>query len=124
VLDEPNSNLDTEGDRALTSAIQGVRDRGGIVAVISHRPNLLEALDFVLIMHEGKCVAFGPRDYVMSKFNPTVLPAAKLEKIKAEQANKKLPGSSIEPPSIPGTSKPAPRRTQEQPNREDKEFGT
>ena len=41
VLDEPNSNLDNEGEEALTRAIQGVRERGGIVVVIAHRPSAL-----------------------------------------------------------------------------------
>ncbi len=45
VLDEPNSNLDAEGEAALTKAISGVRARGGIVIVIAHRPSALAALD-------------------------------------------------------------------------------
>ncbi len=70
VLDEPNANLDTEGDRALMTAIAGVRNRGGIAVVISHRPHALEAVDFVLIMHEGRPLAFGPRENVLAKFYP------------------------------------------------------
>ena len=42
VLDEPNSNLDAEGENALSAAIQGVRNRGGIVLVIAHRPSALQ----------------------------------------------------------------------------------
>ncbi|MFN4140976.1 type I secretion system permease/ATPase [Aestuariivirga sp.] len=76
VLDEPNSNLDQEGDKALLSAIHGVRERGGIAIVISHRPNCLEALDFVLIMHQGRPIAFGPRDPVIAKFFPALLKPA------------------------------------------------
>jgi PrtD family type I secretion system ABC transporter len=75
VLDEPNSNLDTEGDKALRLAIADVRERGGIVVVISHRPNALEVADSVLIMHEGRTVALGPRDQVMAKFYPTLASA-------------------------------------------------
>ena len=41
VLDEPNSNLDAEGDEALTRAIQGVRARDGIVVVVAHRPSAI-----------------------------------------------------------------------------------
>jgi PrtD family type I secretion system ABC transporter len=67
VLDEPNSNLDGEGEAALTRAIQGVRERGGIVIVITHRYNVLAAVDMLLVMGEGKILAFGPRDQVMSK---------------------------------------------------------
>jgi ATP-binding cassette subfamily C protein len=65
VLDEPNSNLDTDGERALIRSVLGVRERGGIVVVISHRRSILAALDLVLFLQEGQAVAFGPRDQVM-----------------------------------------------------------
>lgn len=67
VLDEPNSNLDAEGDQALTQAILGVRARGGIVVVIAHRPSVLAGVDQVLMMADGKAQAFGPKDEVLSK---------------------------------------------------------
>src|SRR5262245_44081606 len=67
VLDEPNSNLDAEGEAALIRAIKGVRERGGIVIVITHNYNVLAAVDLLLVMAEGKVLAFGPRDQVMSK---------------------------------------------------------
>ncbi|BBI60884.1 hypothetical protein HSBAA_21900 [Vreelandella sulfidaeris] len=47
VLDEPNSNLDAEGEAALTAAIEGVRQRGGIAVVAAHRPSALAAVDLV-----------------------------------------------------------------------------
>ncbi|MBS0519091.1 MAG: type I secretion system permease/ATPase [Proteobacteria bacterium] len=62
VLDEPNANLDKEGDEALTRAILGVRERGGIVIVISHRPSALTGVDMVLVMRVGRQQAFGPLD--------------------------------------------------------------
>lgn len=65
VLDEPNSNLDTEGEKALSLAIQGVRDRGGIVVVVAHRTSVLAVLDFVLIMEAGVVKSFGPREAVL-----------------------------------------------------------
>ena len=67
VLDEPNSNLDASGEEALTSAIAGVRARGGAVVIVAHRPSALAAVDLVLMMNEGKAQAFGPRDEVLSK---------------------------------------------------------
>ena len=54
MLDEPNSNLDREGDDALTGAILGVRARGGIVVVVAHRPSALAGVDTVLIMLNGR----------------------------------------------------------------------
>ena len=67
VLDEPNSNLDSEGEAALTQAIASVRKRGGIVIVVAHRPSALAAVDLVLVMANGGAVAFGPKDEVLSK---------------------------------------------------------
>jgi ATP-binding cassette, subfamily C, bacterial PrsD len=65
VLDEPNSNLDGEGDQALRQAIEGVRARGGIAIVIAHRPSALIAVDQVLLMANGEPMAFGPKEQIM-----------------------------------------------------------
>lgn len=65
VLDEPNSNLDDEGDRALTGAIANVRRRGGIVIVIAHRPSALAAVDQVLVLANGQKVKMGPKEEVL-----------------------------------------------------------
>jgi ATP-binding cassette subfamily C protein len=62
VLDEPNSNLDAEGDTALTNAILSVRARGGITIVIAHRPSALAGVDQVLVMGAGRVLAFGPKE--------------------------------------------------------------
>ncbi|WP_166298506.1 type I secretion system permease/ATPase [Bradyrhizobium sp. 2S1] len=67
VLDEPNSNLDAEGECALSAAIQGVRDRGGIVLVIAHRPSALNSVDHVAMINAGRLSAFGPKDEVLKK---------------------------------------------------------
>jgi ATP-binding cassette subfamily C protein PrsD len=67
VLDEPNSNLDNDGELALTSAIHSVRGRGGIVVVVAHRPSALAAVDHVLVMNQGRAQAFGPKDEVLAK---------------------------------------------------------
>lgn len=65
VLDEPNSNLDGEGEFALTGAIEGVKRRGGIAVVIAHRPSALAAVDFVAIVQNGRMTAFGPKDEIL-----------------------------------------------------------
>ena len=67
VLDEPNSNLDAEGDEALGRAILRVRERGGIAIVIAHRPSAIAGVDFVLVMNAGRQQAFGPKDEVLNK---------------------------------------------------------
>lgn len=66
VLDEPNSNLDAEGEEALTQAILGVRARGGIVVIVAHRSSALTAVDFVMSMLHGRQQAFGPKEQVLS----------------------------------------------------------
>lgn len=73
VLDEPTSNVDSEGEEALTEAILSVRRRGGIVAVIAHRPKALDAVDHVLVIGEGKVQSFGPKEEVLRKVLRTPL---------------------------------------------------
>ena len=67
VLDEPNSNLDAEGDAALAAATAAVCKRGGIVVVIAHRPSALSSLNKVLVLADGQVQAVGPKDEVLSK---------------------------------------------------------
>jgi ATP-binding cassette subfamily C protein len=65
VLDEPNSNLDSEGEAALTQALLSVRQRGGIAVVVAHRPSVLAALDQVLVIQAGEQKAFGPKEEIL-----------------------------------------------------------
>jgi ABC-type protease/lipase transport system fused ATPase/permease subunit len=67
VLDEPNSNLDAEGEEALTRAILGVRSRGGIVVVVAHRSSALVAVDYMMTMLHGRPQAFGPKEEILSR---------------------------------------------------------
>lgn len=67
VLDEPSSNLDSEGEQALMNAVMSVRRRGGIVVVITHRPKSLDAIDKLLVVGNGTVQAFGDRDDVLRK---------------------------------------------------------
>ena len=66
VLDEPNSNLDVEGEQALAKAILSARARGRIVIIIAHRPSALAGVDLLLVMAEGRVQGFGPKE-VLSK---------------------------------------------------------
>jgi PrtD family type I secretion system ABC transporter len=67
VLDEPNSNLDTEGDEALTRAVRSARERGAIVVVVAHRPIGIEAVDQILVVRDGRMQAFGPKETVLAQ---------------------------------------------------------
>ena len=66
VLDEPNSNLDGNGEMALQKAIQQLKASGAIVIIIAHRPASLNVCDKVLVLNEGVQQAFGPRDEVLN----------------------------------------------------------
>ncbi len=67
VLDEPNSNLDGDGEAALTHAIRSVKARGGIVVIIAHRAGAVVAVDRLVIIEEGRQVDIGPRDEILAK---------------------------------------------------------
>ncbi|MEO0672646.1 MAG: type I secretion system permease/ATPase [Pseudomonadota bacterium] len=67
VLDEPNSNLDGEGEAALNRAIDAVRKRGGVVVVITHRASVLPVVDQVAVMQNGRFEKYGAKDEIMPK---------------------------------------------------------
>jgi PrtD family type I secretion system ABC transporter len=67
VLDEPNANLDAEGEASVVDAIKSVQARKGVAIVIAHRPSAVAAVDLILAMKHGEMVAFGPRDEVFGK---------------------------------------------------------
>ena len=65
VLDEPNSNLDGEGDQSLTNAINAMKRRGRIVIVMTHRPSAILAVDKILVVNAGKQQAFGAKEDIL-----------------------------------------------------------
>jgi PrtD family type I secretion system ABC transporter len=67
VLDEPNANLDADGEAALTRAIESLRRDGCIVIVVSHRASSLSALNAAAVMYDGRIIAFGPRDEILAR---------------------------------------------------------
>jgi len=67
VLDEPNSNLDGDGEAALQRAIAEAKKRGAIVIIIAHRQSSLIGCDKALVLMNGTQQAFGPRDQVLAK---------------------------------------------------------
>jgi ATP-binding cassette subfamily C exporter for protease/lipase len=66
VLDEPNANLDDEGENALMLSVQALKEAGRTVILISHRPSVIKVADRLVIMQDGKLVANGPRDTVLA----------------------------------------------------------
>ena len=77
VLDEPNSNLDNEGEMALRQAIANLKTRGAIVVLIAHRPSVLAVCDHILVLANGEQKDFGSRDEIMQKMTrPVAAPAA------------------------------------------------
>jgi len=84
VLDEPNSNLDGEGEAALTTAIEGVKARGGISIVIAHRPSALAAVDLVAVVQNGKMTAFGPKEAVLGPKDASLVTPAQRDAATAD----------------------------------------
>lgn len=70
VLDEPNSNLDAEGEAALTRAISAIRERKGIAVVIAHRASALAACDMVLMVANGRAHMMARKDEVVRLVQP------------------------------------------------------
>jgi ATP-binding cassette subfamily C protein len=69
VLDEPSSNLDSDGDTALIACIAELKQRGTTIVLVSHRPNTLTAVDKLLLLRDGAAEMFGPRDEVISRLS-------------------------------------------------------
>ena len=79
VLDEPNANLDEQGEVALVAALRDLQARGRTVLIITHRPSLLAGVDKLLLLKEGHLQSFGPREQVMAKLvRPTAVPQGAL----------------------------------------------
>jgi ATP-binding cassette subfamily C protein len=88
VLDEPNSNLDMEGETALTTAIEGVKRRGGIAIVIAHRPSALSAVDYVAVVQNARMTAFGTKDEILNAKGQSDHVAARVATIRQARPNR------------------------------------
>ncbi len=66
VLDEPNSNLDDQGERELVEAIRRIKSEGATVIIITHHTMVLQCVDKILVMRDGAASHFGPRDQVLA----------------------------------------------------------
>ncbi|MCP5268953.1 MAG: type I secretion system permease/ATPase [Zoogloeaceae bacterium] len=74
ILDEPNANLDGEGEAALMQAVAALRRTGVTLIVVSHRPSLLAGMDKLLVLRDGTLELFGPRSEVLAKLTHGTVP--------------------------------------------------
>ena len=67
LLDEPNSNLDDQGEKSLVDALKRIKNEGCTVIVITHRTKILQSVDKMLVMKDGMSIAFGATDRVLGE---------------------------------------------------------
>lgn len=112
VLDEPNSNLDQEGEAALMQAIMGAAARGAAVVIIAHRAGVLARVDRLLMMRDGMVQLEGPREEVLEKMRATAgRPAAPAGQPAGQPQGQPQP-QQVQPRPSPQTAQNQPRRTQ------------
>ncbi len=70
ILDEPNSNLDGEGERALMQTIAQLKKEAVTTIIIAHRPSILASVDKIMVLRQGAIEAIGPRDEILARFTP------------------------------------------------------
>jgi ATP-binding cassette subfamily C protein len=70
VLDEPNSNLDAEGEQSLVRAVNAARESGAMVILIAHRPSIMQVVDKILVLRDGRIAQFGPRSAIAGMITP------------------------------------------------------
>lgn len=75
VLDEPNSNLDDAGEAALVAAIQAMKAANKTVVVVTHRTNVVSAVDKILVLRDGQVAGFGAKDEILAAMRGSQAPA-------------------------------------------------
>lgn len=70
ILDEPNSNLDAEGDQELAQCLEQVKGAGTTVLLVAHRMSMLPIVDRLMVIQNGQIAAYGARDEVLAKIAP------------------------------------------------------
>lgn len=101
VLDEPNANLDSAGEAALTHAINNAKKKGITTIVISHRPSVLNAVDKILVMNDGLVEDFGSAAEIAAKFARGPAIAQQQAAAGAQIAKPEAPQQPPQPPQPP-----------------------
>ena len=70
ILDEPNANLDPDGEAALLAALGRAKERGATIVLISHKPSTFALADKIILLINGQVAEYGPRDQVLARFMP------------------------------------------------------
>lgn len=87
VLDEPNANLDAHGEIALAHAIAGMKARGQTVVIITHRPNAIALVDYLLVLDNGKQRAFGAKDDILAQSTQQIGNTQRADALVAQKAS-------------------------------------
>jgi len=77
ILDEPNANLDAEGEAALMATLERAKKRGTTIVLISHKPSIFSLADKILVLINGQVNDYGPRDEVLGRLAKRPQPTQK-----------------------------------------------
>jgi len=108
VLDEPNANLDGDGEAALIRTIDALKERRATITVIAHRPSVLQNVDKILVLRSGTIEMFGPRNEVIASLADAESPHTVAGKTVGEMGKTELgqAPASPAPLHIPAKSPP------------------
>lgn len=90
VLDEPNANLDQEGEASLERAVVEAKARGATVIIVTHRPSIAARCDRIMVLRDGAIEQFGPAQEVLRKLQPQAAP-------RPQQAERPAPAPAPQP---------------------------
>jgi len=102
VLDEPNSNLDDEGERALMQAILKMKENKSTVLLITHKPNILAAVDNIAVLAEGTLSMYGPKEAVFEALKQKQQPKTQTQAQNQQQQKQTAPKMSAPKMTKPG----------------------
>ena len=77
ILDEPNSNLDADGDKELLQCLEQCKAQGTTILLVAHRMSMMPIVDGLLIVQDGRIAAYGPKDEILKEISaPKAVPAS------------------------------------------------